>query len=155
MPTRKRKSGTRKRTKRQSGRGIRDVMRKAHSFVKSNKLVSRALRHRGHTIAADVASQLGYGSLFRTRPLVVSMTGGRRRKTRRRVVPTIMSLTSLPKRRRANPVKVRSRRVARSVMAPTTSVLARRALGGQRGTGFIGKTLGGLAGGLLGGLLPF
>ncbi len=151
MPPKKRKSGTRKRSKAQSGRGIRSVLRKGHSILKATKLVSRVLRHRGHPIAADVASQLGYGF----RPHLMSMTGGRRRKTRRRVVPTIMSLTSLPKRRRANPVKMRSRRVARSVIAPPTSVLARRALGGQRGTGFIGKTLGGLAGGLLGGLLPF
>ncbi len=163
MPTRKRKSGTRKSKHKgsQRGRGVKDVIGKViriakpiHSFVKSTKLVSRVLRHTGHSRASAVASQLGYG--YTNRPMLMSMTGGRR-KRKSRTVSRISkgSLLSLPHVRVSVP-RVRSRRTRRVIVSAAPSV-RKRALypAGQVGTGFIGKTLGGLAGGFLGGLLPF
>jgi len=46
------------------GRGIMDMLRKAHSFAKENKLISRGLSmipHRYAKTAGTVASSLGYG----------------------------------------------------------------------------------------------
>jgi len=130
MPPRKRKSTTRKR---QSGKGVRSVLRKAHSIVKNAKVVSRVLRHRGHSIAADVVDQLGYG----------------RKKRRRRASKG--SLLSLPRRVIRAP-KARSRRtrrvgqLGRGVVMTATPSFRDRAMypAGQTGNGIIGKVAGGL-----------
>jgi hypothetical protein len=152
MPRRK-KGTTRVRRKTQKGRGVKSVLRKAHSVAKSTKLVSRVLRHRGHNIAADVAEQLGYGFRPNSIKLIgtrANMTGdGRRRKkgTLRVRHLTVPRLTT--RRRRTRRVVIASAPAAGSrALFPAGRV-------GQRGRGFIGKTLGGFAGGLLGGLLPF
>ena len=52
------------------GRGIMDMLRKAHSFAKENKLISRGLSmipHRYAKTAGTVASSLGYGRRMRLR----------------------------------------------------------------------------------------
>jgi hypothetical protein len=57
--------------RRRAGRGLMDLFRKAHSYVKSNKLVSRGLDHFKQSRLGNVARSLGYG---------------RRRRVRRRIV---------------------------------------------------------------------
>jgi hypothetical protein len=58
-----RRSGMRRRRVRR-GRGIMDMLRKAHSFAKENKLISRGLSmipHKYAKTAGTIASSLGYG----------------------------------------------------------------------------------------------
>lgn len=68
MPRKRKSTSAPKRSRTQRGRGITDVFRtiasaapKIHSFVKSNKLISRGLALTPYKGAAAVASQLGYG----------------------------------------------------------------------------------------------
>jgi len=161
MPARK-KGTTRVRRKTQKGRGVMDVLKKIHGFVKSNKLISRGLRLTPYSGAANAAAMLGYGrGLKRThKPLIMSYGAGRRKKgttrvRRRRTVASLLGIPSLSKRtrrtRRSNPIKMHSRVVMGK--APSGSTLARRALGGQMGGGIfsdIGGGLGSIAHGIFG-----
>jgi len=57
----------RRRVKRRVGGSFRSVLSKAHSFIKSNRLVSRGLSHFGHSKLSNAARSLGYGRRRRTR----------------------------------------------------------------------------------------
>ncbi len=161
MPKRK-KGTTRFRRKTQKGKGAMDVIKKIHSFVKDNKLISRGLRLTPFSGAAIAADMLGYGRgrgfKVGRNPLVMTLNGGRRKKgttrvRRRRTVPTLLGITSLPKRsrrsKRSNLVKMHG---LRSVRAPSGSTLLRRAAGQMGGGIFsdIGGGLGSLAHGIFG-----
>jgi hypothetical protein len=50
-----------RRVRRKRGNGLRDILAKAHGFIKANKLVSKGLSHFGHSKLASAASALGYG----------------------------------------------------------------------------------------------
>lgn len=134
MPTKKRKSSTRKSKRGQSGRGFKEILGKIHRFVKDNKVISRGLRLTPYSGVANAAAMLGYGRKKRK-----SRTS-RRLSVRRLVMP---SLTTLPKRSRRNPVKTRARVAGRAVMVPSGVTLLRRA-GGQTGRGIFGDIGGGV-----------
>jgi len=146
MPKRK-KGTTRVRRKTQKGRGVMDVLKKIHGFVKSNKLISRGLRLTPYSGAANAAAMLGYGAGRRKK--------GTTRVRRRRTVASLLGIPSLSKRtrrtRRSNPIKMHGRVVMGK--SPSGSTLARRALGGQMGGGIfsdIGGGLGSIAHGIFG-----
>jgi len=58
--------GRKKRTVRRRGRGVADILKKAHAYVKKEKLISRALKNFGHTKLGNAAAALGYGRRKRT-----------------------------------------------------------------------------------------
>jgi hypothetical protein len=65
------------------GRGIMDMLRKAHSFAKENKLISRGLSmipHKYAKTAGTIASSLGYGKRRRMRLGRRRRVGMRRRR---------------------------------------------------------------------------
>ncbi len=143
MPRRK-KGTTRVRRKTQKGKGAMDVIKKIHSFVKDNKLISRGLRLTPFSGAATAADMLGYGR--GRNPLVMTLNGaGRRKKGTTRVRRTRKVLTLAAPRRR------RTRRV---VIAAAPSARSRALFpAGQRGRGIfsdIGGGLGSLAHGIFG-----
>jgi len=77
-----RRSGMRRVARRRvrRGRGLMDVLKRAHNFAKEHKLISRGLSmipHKYGKMASSVASSLGYGRRKRL---------GRRRRVRRRRV---------------------------------------------------------------------
>ena len=128
MPRRKstRKAGTRRKT--QKGRGVLDVLKKAHSIIRDNKLISRGLSLTPFSGAAAVADMLGYG---------------RKKKGTTRV----RRRTTTSRRKHSNPVKMHGR-----IMSPSGATLARRA-GGQMGRGIfgdIGNGIGSIAHGFFG-----
>ncbi len=173
MAHKRKKATSGKRTRKlQSGKGVTDVLRKIHSFVKDNKLISRGLAFTPYKGVAAVASQLGYGIGNRSKyPLVMSLNGGRKKKKRKatsgkRLRSAILTnLVGAPIIRRSrrtvraptllarkNPVKMQPRSSLRSVMAPSGATLARRATG-QIGGGIfgdIGSGLGSFAHGIFG-----
>jgi hypothetical protein len=60
-----------------------DMLRKAHSFAKENKLISRGLSmipHKYAKTAGTIASSLGYGKRRRRRVGMRRMRLGRRRR---------------------------------------------------------------------------
>ena len=59
--------GRRRTVRRRRGGSLRGVLSKAHSFIKSNRLVSRGLSHFGHSKLSNAARSLGYGRRRRTR----------------------------------------------------------------------------------------
>lgn len=84
MPVRRNRmsaSGRSRRVRRrtQRGRGVMDVLKKLHAFVKNRRIASGALSHFGYNKAAGAVRALGYGRRRRVRrsPAV------RRRRTRR------------------------------------------------------------------------
>jgi hypothetical protein len=76
------------------GRGIMDMLRKAHSFAKENKLISRGLSmipHKYAKTAGTIASSLGYGMRRRRRVGMrrVRRTGRARRRVGMRYLPNV------------------------------------------------------------------
>jgi hypothetical protein len=68
------------------GRGIMDMLRKAHSFAKENKLISRGLSmipHKYAKTAGTIASSLGYGMRRVRRTGRARRRVGMRRRRRR------------------------------------------------------------------------
>lgn len=130
-----RKKATRK-SKRstQRGRGIKEVLKKVHSIIKGNKVISKGLRLAGKPGLAKAADMLGYGrKKRRTRKSTTRKKGT--------LGSSLMRIARAPKRR----TTMRGRGIA----IPGARSLT------MRGRGFFGKTLGGIGGSLLGGLLPF
>jgi hypothetical protein len=93
---RKRHAPTRKggpvriRRKTRRGRGIMDLLKKGHSFVKQHGLISKGLSHLGHEKYSGVAKALGYGRKRRRMRggfiggVLSHLLGGRRKKRRTR-----------------------------------------------------------------------
>ncbi len=140
-------TGAKKRstTRKQRGKGVMDILKKVHSFVKSNKLISRGLALTPYKGAASAAAMLGYG---RQNPLLLSLNGAGRRKKRRattRRVPSLR-LTTAPRRKRRSPISIRAPRTTRSRRSRTVYAPV-----GQVGSGFfsdLGGGLGSLASGI-------
>lgn len=123
---RKKKASTSGKRKRQSGRGVKDVMKKALKVVKDNRLLSRGLRLTPYQGAATVAELVGLGRKKRKR----KATSGKRVRL---ALPTVI----VPRVKRA------SRR--------TGVAVPRRPRRGQVGAGFF-SDLGGGIGSVFGGL---
>lgn len=137
----RRKATSGKRT--QSGRGVMDLLRKAHSHIKANKLISRGLRMAGKPGLANAAAMMGYGKKRKKRRVGISVR-----------LPRATSLLKVPRKRRRT-TAVRGSLMPKSVMRGRGIAIPGGGIKTLKGRGFIGKTLGGVAGGLLGGLLPF
>ena len=97
-----RRAGARRRVRR--GRGLMDMLKKAHSFAKEHKLVSRGLSmipHKYGQMASSAANALGYG---RRRRRVARRRVGMRRKRRggfMGIIPLAMRGRRRHKRKRA------------------------------------------------------
>lgn len=145
--TTKRKATSGKRTQR--GKGVRDILKKAHSYVKANKLISRGLRLAGKPGLAALADQAGYGKRKKKRTV--------KRRSSIAVRPAVKRRRSTAVRGTLMPSSVmRGRGVGGIAIKNLTTPGIRSMRGsGMKGRGFFGKTLGGLAGGMLGGMLPF
>jgi len=123
MVAKRRKPATKRR--KQSGKGVVDVVKKLYSIVKDNKLISRGLGlvpHPGAQLVGNIAGQLGFGMV---KPK-------RKRVTKAKGLSVLVPVTRVVRRRIPNAVRTN-----------------------QRGAGFfsdlgggIGNVLGGLGGGI-------
>lgn len=129
MAPKRKKATSGKRTRKQSGKGVKDVFKKIHRFVKDHKIISRGLRLTPYSGVANAAAMLGYGRKRK------KATSGKRLSSA--LLANLVGAPIAGRRRRLvlkNPIKMGRGRAT-----------------GQHGAGIFGK----IGGALLSNFLPF
>ena len=101
MPPKQKTTSGKRTRKSQTGKGIMDIAKKVHKFIKDNKLISRGLRFTPYQTAANAAAMLGYGRKRAKK----STTTGRRVRVAAVKLPTVAA----PRRTRRSGVTTRVR----------------------------------------------